>query len=229
MADRDRIDGGSHLPGEAGTADVEEDTEPIVKMAGAAGIDSRGSKSDQVSLLRYFWSVETDQISPAKGDDLNFHPAKRGHRPDWVGCKIFCQGAPSQVGVAGHQDVPKLRQVCWDQHKQQCLALEGQVCTAVPGEWSARMNWHEAAPPPPGRDQLIEKVGYHRLARTAKQPATGPKGNLFAPPTALTDRAGQGGAGQEETVTSSASKLQPSGGGALRQTQLCCCVAVLLC
>ena len=40
--------GRSHLPGEASTANIEEDSEPIVKMAGAAGIDSRGSKSDQV-------------------------------------------------------------------------------------------------------------------------------------------------------------------------------------
>ena len=74
----------TQLPEEASTADIEEDSEPIVKMAGAAGIDSRGSKGDQVSLLGYFWSVETDEISTAKEDDLNFHPQKRGIRPGWA-------------------------------------------------------------------------------------------------------------------------------------------------
>ena len=78
------MSGRSHLPGEVSTANVEEDSEPIVKMAGAAGIDSRGSKSDQASLLGYFWSVESDQISTAKEDDLNFHPARRGLRPTWA-------------------------------------------------------------------------------------------------------------------------------------------------
>ena len=75
------------LPGEAGTTDISEDTEPILRMAGTATTDSRGVRGEEQSLLGYFWEPHSDHISTAKGSDLNFHPARRGLRPEWARIK----------------------------------------------------------------------------------------------------------------------------------------------
>ena len=71
--------------GEPGTCDISEDSDPILRMAGSSTTDSRGlSQADNQSLLGYFWNPSTDHISTAKGSDLNFHPARRGLRPEWA-------------------------------------------------------------------------------------------------------------------------------------------------
>ena len=71
--------------GDPGTCDISEDSEPILRMAGTSTTDSKGvSQADNQSLLGYFWDPCTDHISTAKGSDLNFHPARRGLRPEWA-------------------------------------------------------------------------------------------------------------------------------------------------
>ena len=53
----------SPLPGEPGTSDISEDTEPILRMAGSSTTDSRGVRGQSQSLLGYFWDPRTDHIS----------------------------------------------------------------------------------------------------------------------------------------------------------------------
>ena len=62
-----------------------EDIDPVIRIAGPTLTESKSAnQANNKSLLGYHWNLDTDFLSTAKGNALNFHSAKRGLRPSWA-------------------------------------------------------------------------------------------------------------------------------------------------